>query len=211
MIIKNGLWAGGYFIFISLSVYMLLWIVKRYDPEYHLERTIWLPYLVYGGALSIAFMISFLLPNWDNWQRAGAVLLGIYLLTATITDIQTKEVYDFLPYIGLSPGIALLLCAHSDISLWMNLILYCLIQFLIFSRLFGMADAKAFVVCAIYISVGGGRFPDYLFHMSAAFLLLVLIQLYKHNISRRGKLKVAVPFIPYIAVTIWLILIFPKA
>jgi hypothetical protein len=206
-LLSNSLWAGGYFILISLFVYVILWFVKRFDPAYHLPYAKWKKYAILGSAFLTAVLIAFCLPEWNLWQRGGAVILPVYLICATVMDIQTKEVYDFLPYLGVVPGLLCLIYASTDMASWIALIVYCLLQLLIFSRMYGMADAKAFCVCAVYISVGGGGFLVYLYHMSAAFLLLGVIQLIRHNINRRGNLKTPVPFLPYIASTIWVILL----
>jgi prepilin signal peptidase PulO-like enzyme (type II secretory pathway) len=205
-LLTNSLWAGGYFIFVSLFVYVILWFVKRFDPAYNLPHTKWKKYVILGSAFLTAVLVAFWLPAWNCWQRGGAVVLSAYLICASVMDIQTKEVYDFLPYLGAVPGVLYLLYASTDMSIWIALILYCFLQLLFFSRMYGKADAKAFCVCAVYISVGGGGFPAYIYHMSAAFLILGAIQAIRHNISRRGNLKTPVPFLPYIASTIWVIL-----
>jgi hypothetical protein len=204
----NSLWAGGYFLFTSLFAFFILWFVKRFDPTYHLPYAKWKRFFIIGSALVTAILTAFCLPKWNLWQRGGAVMLSAYLICATVMDIQTKEVYDFLPYIGVVPGFLYLIGIPGGKEIWISLLVYCFLQLLLFSRMYGMADAKAFCVCAVYISVGGGGFPSYLYHMSAAFLLLGLIQAIRHNIGRKGNLKTPVPFLPYIASTIWVILLF---
>jgi hypothetical protein len=204
---SNTLWAVGYFIFISLADYGILWFVKRFDPAYNLPYAKWKKYVILGGALFTAVLSAFCLPEWNLWQRGEAVILSAYLICATVIDIQTKEVYDFLPYFGVIPGLLYLICIPPDIAIWIALLVYCVLQLFLFSRMYGMADAKAFCVCAVTISVGGGGFPAYLYHMSAAFLLLGVIQAIRHNISRKGNLKTPVAFLPYITSTIWVILL----
>jgi hypothetical protein len=202
------LWTGVYFAFISLFIYAVLWFVKRFDASYNLSHTRWMNYFILGSACLTAALTAFGLPGWNLWQRAAASVLSAYLIAAAVMDIQTQEVYDFLPYLGAAPGILYLLCFPTKPSSWIALVAYCLLQLLFFSRMYGMADAKAFCVSGIYISVGGGGFLVYLYHMSASFILLGVIQAFRHNISRKGNLKNPVPFLPYILAGIWPILLF---
>lgn len=133
-------------------------------------------------------------------------IFASYLLVASITDSQTCKVYDFLHPIGVIPGLFILILKNTGMDVWISLILFCLIQYFIFKKLYGWADGLGFIVCAIYESIRGGRMLTYLLHMTLAFIIFGTVQGIRHNINKKGNLKVPAPFFPYIAFTVWIFL-----
>lgn len=129
-----------------------------------------------------------------------------YLLVATITDVQTYEVYDFLHVIGAFPGIIILIKQGIGFSNWLGLLLFMAMQFFIFGRLYGLADCMGFCVCAIYICIRNPSTLTYLFHMALAFCILGIVQGARKNINKKGNLKEPVAFFPYITFSVWLFL-----
>lgn len=160
----------------------------------------------YSAAMSI--FISIGMPGWGIPEKIGAGVLGAYLLTASLIDVQTCEVYDFLHYIGAGAGILLCLTRSTDRTLYLSLFIFWILQHFLFARMYGMADARTFVVCALFVGAAGGRLQTYLYHMSAAFLTLGAVQAVRQNINRQGNLKQPVPFLPYISLTVWIFLDF---
>ena len=57
-------------------------------------------------------------------------------------------------------------------------------------------------------TAAGMGFAGFLLHMLVSFSLLAAVQGPKGNISRKGSLKQPVPFIPYITISFFAILLF---
>lgn len=138
-------------------------------------------------------------------SRPAAVLwpaypvLAVYLTVCVITDLQTCRVYDFLQLPAVVAGAALCLLQSLPPESGVGLILFSLLQYLLFGRLYGVGDVMAFQICGLYIAGKGGNFQTLLLHMALAFAILGVVQFCRHNINKRGNLKEAVPFVPYIA------------
>lgn len=136
------------------------------------------------------------------------VVMGCLLL-ACITDCATCQVYRFVWWI--SGGAALLLLNTGGLPdgerLW-GLLLFCLLQLIFFSHMYGKGDCHAFCVCAAVEAAAGMGFAGFLIHMLSSFALLAVVQGAKGNINRRGNLKHPVPFLPYITFSFLGILLF---
>ena len=88
-----------------------------------------------------------------------------------------------------------------------SLLLFGLLQEKIFSRMYGRADCHAFLICALTECAMGFRMKEYLLHMLLALFLLVVVQAIRKNIGKNGNLKKAVPFMPYITISFWLVML----
>ena len=149
-----------------------------------------------------------------------SVLAGS-LLMACITDCQNCLVFHFVWWVGGMAGLVLLTltchelwcgCEVSEIMMAkvffpkaISLLAFGLLQEKIFIKMYGRADCHAFVVCALAECAVGLGIREYLLHMLSAFSLLAVVQAMKGNIGKSGNLKEAVPFLPYITVSFWLI------
>lgn len=145
------------------------------------------------------------------------IIFCIVLMAAAVMDYKYKEVYAFIWWIegGISiinaytyifikqdiDGITQLLKVLSGVTFFI------IVQFILFRRLYGIADVKAFCCCALMIFSWGGDLLVMLLHMGVAFLLLAVVQGLKGNINRLGNLKKPVAFIPYISCAFFLSLI----
>lgn len=142
---------------------------------------------------------------------AACILMSILagsLLMACVTDCQNCLVYHFVWWVGGIAGMGLLFL--SDEELWgagASLLVFGLLQEKMFSRMYGRADCHAFLVCAFAECAMGLRMKEYLLHMLLALLLLIVVQAMQKNIRNDGNLIEAVPFLPYITVSFWLVLI----
>lgn len=141
-----------------------------------------------------------------------AIILGCLLL-ACITDLAICQVHNFVWWFGgIAAGLLLLteIRRKSGIigSLLPELLVFCVIQLVLFSRLYGRADCYAFCVCAGAEAGLGFGIMGFLQHMFFAFLLLAVVQAFRKNITRKGSLKRPVPFIPYITTAFYLLLFF---
>jgi hypothetical protein len=200
----NHIFPGILMAEICLMTGSILRLITRNDPVHRLNITKGVKETIFcfGGALSM--FICFKIPDWGLWEKGAAGVLAAYLLTAALIDVQTQEVYDFLHFIGAGAGIPLFLARAPDTTLLFSVFVYWIIQRFWFARMYGMADARAFVVCSLYLGAGGGGLLVYLYHMSAAFLALGIVQALRHNISKTGNLERPVAFLPYIGLTVWI-------
>lgn len=129
------------------------------------------------------------------------VAIAVCFLAACVEDCRTCEVHNLLWWIsGAAAGLLLLKSGISQSLLW-ELAAFCLFQIILFARMYGKADCYAFCVCAAAEASAGFGLQGYLIHMAIAFGILTVIQMLRRNINRKGNLKRAVPFLPYITVS----------
>lgn len=132
----------------------------------------------------------------------GYLVLALYLTVCAVTDRQTCMVYDFLQLPAAAAGAAMALRCSLPPESGAGLIVFALLQYFVFMRMYGKGDGMAFQICGLYIVGGGGGLEILLLHMALAFGLLGIIQLFRRNLNKRGNLKVPVPFLSYIACTV---------
>lgn len=80
---------------------------------------------------------------------------------------------------------------------------FVILQQWLFARMYGRADCHAFSVCALISCRWKGNLLWFLIHMLLAVTLLAAVQLWKGNVTCRGKLRTPKPFVPYIIITFW--------
>lgn len=174
------------------------------------------------AAILAAGMAGSLLLRWGRWpggfvtRLALALMLGCLLL-ACVTDVAIHQVYNFVWWIGAAVSAVPLwkrLWSMDDIRMGkyilFGLLFFWMIQLGVFGRLYGKADCYAFCVCAL-AEAGLGMEPlQIMMHMAFAFGLLMSVQLFRKNITLRGRLKRPVPFLPYITAAFYLVLFFEK-
>jgi len=122
------------------------------------------------------------------------------LLAACIMDLETKEVYRYVWVTAIIPLAILLRTADKPVSTaeWTELVIFILLQQILFSRMYGRADSHAFCVCAAVFIISGDGFAGGVMHMAVSFLLLCIVQIYKKNVTALGRLKEPVAMLPYI-------------
>ncbi len=194
--------AGMICVEIGLLLGLYRYVIEKYDRTSRLDwREKWMD-LLGAGCILAGGVIGLGMKRWDMTGQLACGILAAYLLIGSVTDLQTYEVYDFLPVVTAAAG-AGLLWLSGDWRPKGSLLVYFFIQIVLFRRMYGKADVYAFLVCALFES----RFVDglitYLWHMALTFLLLAAVQAGKGNIDRRGNLKRPVALMPYIAVTVW--------
>lgn len=164
-----------------------------------------------------SFSVEFL------WRVTLYGILGGCLLMACITDCQSCIVYHFVWWVAGVVGLILLTTALHTEGIQQghfrksfpiifdgklhSLLLFALLQEKLFSRMYGKADCHAFVVCALVQCASGGDLRQYLQHMLLAFGLLAAVQAGRGNIGRNGNLKTPVPFLPYITIAFWVVMV----
>lgn len=156
-------------------------------------------------ALIIGHFIERFLEKWGRCGQAACGVLAVYLLVSSVQDSRTCEVYDFLHIPPFLTGLLCTVCLPGERRI-LPILLYIGFQIMIFMRMYGAADGMVFMVCAVFENCFGKGTATFLMHMAAAYLLLALIQGIRRNIGRDGNLKQPVPFVPYIAATVWFFL-----
>ena len=191
-----------------ICVYMLLRGMMCVDKGHGIEfsRKVW--WILIMESTAAAGIWQMTTESMEGSFRCAWLLLEIYFVSCSLTDIMTYQVYDLFQYLGVAVAGYLLL--HGEISVWIgvSIILFAGLQYLVFRKLYGEADAMSFLVAALAEGALGYDMQMYLLHMIFAYLLLSLTQIVKGNIGTGGKLKVPVPFLPYITVGFWGILVF---
>ena len=193
------------FIWILVLIFIFFRLIIRYDFSHGLK----LGAGTWAAAIAIALAASILISHRQYPALQGLLygILAAYLVTASITDRQTKMVHDFLHLAGGLAGVALLIYRWPGQEVFREAVIFIGLQMLLFRKLYGTADCLVFSVCALYLAADGKDLMTYLLHMSAAFLLLAVVQAFCKNINRKGNLKEPVALVPYIAATLWIFLV----
>jgi len=188
------------FIWIMLLIFVSFQLITKYDSSHGLK----LGTGTWAAAAAIALAASVLIRRRE-YLALPVMLYGVlaaYLVTASITDRQTKMVHDFLHLAGGLAGVALLIYRWPGQEVFREAVIFIGLQMLLFRKLYGTADCLVFSVCALYLAAEGKNLMTYLLHMSATFLLLAVVQACRKNINRKGNLKEPVALVPYIAATL---------
>ncbi len=124
------------------------------------------------------------------------------LMLAAYCDYCTTEIYDFVYTPALIAGVSTLFLKHVSQThvVLTELIIFILLQLLLFRHFYGFSDCIAFSVCAIWMASSGGELYEYFILMTIAYMLLILVQACKRNIDKKGRLKKPIAMIPYIVV-----------
>ena len=186
-------------------------LAKRFDKTIKLDRrtitgVIWLTILADG------------LLRWAYGREAlfSRLLLSVVLgclLFASITDLVMCQAYNFVWWISGMAAVVLLWQRWKDagtITGLSGLLLFCALQLFLCIRLYGRADGYAFCVCAGAQTGLGMGMEAYFMHMTVAFILLITVQAFRKNIGSRGRLRKPVPFLPYVTIGFFIMLIFHK-
>ena len=194
---------------VSLETGMLadicLRIICANDPDEGIDLNLFTYQGIMVYCIVTGIWIGAVLQHWEWYGQLACGMLAAYLLIASVQDLQTYQVYDFLHVVIAPVGLLFLLLNPSEDRL-LSLGIFVIIQIGLFMRMYGAADGLVFMVCALFESRFGIGMLTYLLHMAVAFLLLGVVQILKRNVNRHGNLKEPVAFVPYIAATVWLFL-----
>ena len=183
-------------------VIMEFWIIVRWGGEERPTVKWWVPgifCLVCGlGVDKVAALDA-------RYLKLCLCIVAGSFLVAAYTDYHTCQVYRFVWWIALAADMVLLVFYGRQTGLCdlQEPVVFCLLQELGFSKMYGRADCHAFCVGAITLYCVGGRMWDFLLLMSYAFGMLLVVQALDGNINRKGNLKRPVAFLPYITVALW--------
>lgn len=176
--------------------------IIRLDPESGIKTDKEAIYFLLAGSSTGAWYIVCCHGGEPPLRWMGYLVLSVYLTVCAVTDRQICMVYDFLQLPAVAAGAVMGLLRPLPPASGAVLILFALLQYLVFMRLYGKGDGMAFQICSLYIVSEGGSFETLLLHMAIAFAMLGIVQFFRGNINERGNLRSPVPFIPYIACTI---------
>lgn len=181
---------------VSLAV---LGLITAMDPRHGL-RAEWKSagILLAGGGAGAGYILYACDPKTPG-VRSAYLALSVYLTVCGVTDAQTSKVYDILQAPVAAAGAWLCIRRALPAESGWGLLLFALLQYLLFMRLYGEGDVMAFQICALYLAAAGGNLLTMLLHMAVSFAMLGAVQLLKGNVNEKGNLKTPVPFLPYIA------------
>ncbi len=187
-----------------VAVWCVLLLFYFLDED--MRRFRWSSWCLVGTVLG--FMGSFFLlfrEKQSQLMSLGFFCIILYLAVSTTMDILLKQVTDVVHYLGLLGGGILLLQASTQSQEGVELMLYVIIQYGVFRKMYGHADVIGFVLCALFFSVTGRGIDVYIGHMSLTFGMLALVQAFRRNIAADGNLKHPVALFPYIMCSFLLI------
>lgn len=181
----------------------------------HFDRAATAEIRIRPGILAAGLLGSGIL--WQSYSGKAVLLMSVLavilgcLLFACVTDTAICQVYNFTWWVAEAAGAVLFWnrCGHAPDAARgvLQLSLFCIVQLLVFVRMYGRGDCYAFCVCAVAEAGLGMGFLGFLIHMTIAFVLLVFVQSLNRNIGPGGRLKIPVPFLPYITAAFYLVLV----
>ena len=83
------------------------------------------------------------------------------------------QVYDILQYIGVIGGGIWLWYQNPPADKGIALLVFSLMQYGIFMRMYGNADGMGYCVCALYLTGKGCGLDGYLYQMMIGFLIFL--------------------------------------
>ena len=193
----------------GLVVVGSVWCMLRflYVLDEDMREYKWSTWCALGTGLALAGSV-YLYPgdNRSVMVCLGFLLINLYLVVSTTMDIMCKQVTDLVHYLGLAGGGILVFQAPPQPEVCKELIVYIMVQYCVFQRMYGRADVIGFVLCALFLATTGRGIGTYIGHMSLAFGLLALVQAFRQNIASNGNLKQPVALFPYIMCGFFLII-----
>ena len=200
----------GSSILVATCVLLCMKMFMKIDREHGIDLSKRVLVMICLGSW-IAARICFLVAGEESLGvQIGWLILQVCFLSSSLTDHMTCQVYDVFQYVGVFVAASLLAVSACNISIGISIVIFALLQYLVFMKLYGKADGMSFQVAALALASRGYEMDMYFLHMIAAYLLLSVVQGIRGNIGVRGKLKEPVPFLPYITIGFWLILLLGK-
>ena len=186
-------------IIISGSAKWLLKVGGNKEKWYGSDR-IFMDVMTVFGAMAVNYSEQCTEYGWvvSNLRLLAGCLLAGGLLSAAYMDRRNCWVYNYvwwwcLPWAGI-----LGLTAGGEFSGIVAVLVFGMLQQLLFSRMYGKADCHAFSVCALAECGNAVGMVGFLLQMFLSVVLLTIVQLFRGNVTPRGRLREPQPFIPYI-------------
>lgn len=156
-------------------------------------------WIIFFGFVSVS---TLLLEGGTGKGTISIILLGVYLVVCTVTDILIYQVYDVMQFLGVLGGSIWLFMQKPENGVGFSIIIFALIQYFILIHMYGKADGMGYCICSLYLAGQGMDIEGYLYHMGISFCLLAIVQGIRGNISGKGNLKKSVALYPYITVSL---------
>lgn len=188
-------WILGLFAFSGGVLYITPYVDD--DWKYCDREWLWMLWFVTGLIGSLGFYS--VMDNAEPVPKLCWLILAGYLVICSVMDSMLCQVNDFVQYFGVVGGVIFVLYGQPEPEVGIYLILFGLLQYFLFMKMYGKADGMAFQICALYQAGMGRGMEAYLFHMIFCYLLLAVIQGFKKNINEKGNLKEPVALLPYIS------------
>lgn len=186
-------------IIISGSAKWLLKVGGNKEKWYGSDR-IFMYVMTVLGAMAVNYSEQCTEYGWvvSNLRLLAGCLLAGGLLSAAYMDRRNCWVYNYvwwwcLPWAGI-----LGLTAGGGFHGIVAVLVFVMLQQLLFSRMYGKADCHAFSVCALAECGNAVGMVGFLLQMFLSVVLLTIVQLFRGNVTPRGRLREPQPFIPYI-------------
>lgn len=197
-----------YIVGVMASAAVLLGMFRKVDEELQeiADNKMWVKWFWWG--LLISMVLAYKPEYWRIWEWSALVMLGVYLVVCTVTDLLLSQVYDMMQFVGILGGSIWVLTKDIYPDIGLSLIFFALIQYGILIRMYGKADGMGYGVCSLYLAGVGMDIEGFLYHMVISFSLLAVVQGMKGNISKKGNLKKAVALYPYISMGFLIMWIF---
>ncbi len=182
---------------VSLAVFFIeIWLANRLDGDEEAVRLEKKPFYLFA---TILLPVTLSDKGIDGFAAVGAAFFWGSLAAAAYSDWQIKKAYDFFFWVALAADLVILI--GRETFYWacaQDLVIFSLLQILLFRKMYGAADCIGFTVCAAFFSAFGKGLFHYIFLMGCTFFLVFLVQAYKHNVNRKGNLKRPIALLPYI-------------
>jgi len=188
-----------------------LQIIKKWDEPLSLKRSKY--FGIVAATVLEGSIILYLTVGETEGCRLFMAVIGGCLLLACVTDLVLCQVYNFTWWPALTAAAILMWRSLSWMSrgraedVLYSVLFFLFLQFVWFCRMYGKADCYAFSVCAITGAARGMKAAGFLIHMLSAYVLLFFVQTACRNLDKRGNLKRPVPFLPYITISFWMLLV----
>lgn len=201
-------------ILLAYGSYLIGWLLQLQDPDPTLIDTLQGKRCKWQHLIVLAYLLLFKGAELSQGEPVGvmqttrAYMIGSLLLAAWI-DHYIQLIPDMVYVPGIAGGILWLIYYNPGADIVINLLVFVVIQMVIFSRLYGGSDCIAYCICALYLAgTGGGLLEDLLFMLLTVGIEAV-VQIVHHNLDfRHGRLIRPVALIPYMAVSmlLWILL-----
>lgn len=197
-------------ILLAYGCYRVEWKLQLLDPDPALQVAViqcgvsWQHWgtLIYLG---IFWLLQGQQPEPETLLQAFEISA---LLLAAWLDHYVQNIPDMVYVPGFVSGTAWLIQQHPSVEVIVSLIVFVVMQAVIFRRLYGGSDCLAYSLCALYFAGAGGLLYDDLVFMLVTVGIETVVQIVHHNLDFRcGRLKKPVAVIPYMAVSmIWFLI-----
>ena len=146
-------------------------MVLLFDPDFKgfSKERIWKEWLLFSVLFSVE-MCVFLLTD-RQIHNISTLFIMVYFTVCSVMDVLLFQVNDFMQFVGIIAGGIRLAAGMPSERIGIGLILFALIQYFVFRRLYGTADCMGFIICSLFSAGRGLGMESYLTSMLFCFCL----------------------------------------